>query len=962
MSPAPGAAVRQVTEDAVKAALRRALVVEQNRAAGGRPPSAARVLAVAAAPVWDGPDTIEIATDGEDPVRARVAPADSVLAVLRELERPQKEGDADYVVVLTPRERAEFGDALLGRFLGEDIARINNWDLVADEVGAKRVDPRLYSSRWIWLADSLNDVRRTHGLRFGSGVIRLDEALGTVAAVRFGRRPDERLDAAGLLEWTRHPEAVQAFTLLGEDERVELRRHLEEEIGAVARCVFRLLDSGQALESLPIGLALAELAGEDASGGKGGKGGRAKGAEDAWVRAEERFFRASKPNTRDLRAYGQACTGALLRLLGAHEDDAATDLIRRTEGILESLGAEEAAKASRVLESGLNARLAALGTAIDAALARGTSLKGVEDAYLHVRDHRRHDPADHRGRAAAAAVRLMRRLASGPLVPGSTEQWVAAHVHQTGWVDQAANVIRLAHAGVHAFDSALANLRERVRDWRADFDRGFAGRIVAWNNGASPTDALTRSENLQAAIAAPLARSTRRAPLIIVLDGMSWDVAVQIGAEISIGGRFAEIAQGDAEKAERTGALSTIPSVTTCSRTSLLSGRLVSGGQAVEESGFKELWASHEFGERKAVLFHQRDLEARPGMLLPAEVQKAIDETEVDGTEIAVGVVINTVDNALDKGREAHTSEWRVGDLGKLGALLDAAARAGRPVVITSDHGHVWDGGESVKTREGEAARFRTGEPEDGELEATGDRVLEGDGRLVVPYDERIRYTNRREGYHGGVSAAEMVIPVLVFVLVADGVPEGWTRLSPAGVEPVWWTQRAAADAAVDSAVDERPERKKARDGGGAKATTGAKRPPVQESALFAAEEVQEAGEARRETLGDKVVASARFQNSRRRVKSAPEPGEIAQIIDALAATGDTRPRLPAVDLVRGLKGKEKLGRPRALRILKMVTKVLNIEMYPVLTLPDGERSAELNLELLRRQFLDLDGGGRARR
>lgn len=951
MSPAAGAAVRQVTEDAVKAALRRALVVEQNRVAGGRPPSAARVLAVAAAPVWDGPDTIEVATDGEGPVRARVATADSVLAVLRELERPQKEGDADYVVVLTPRERAEFGDALLGRFLGEDIARINNWDLVADEVGAKRVDPRLYSSRWIWLADSLNDVRRAHGLRFGGGIIRLDEALGTVAAVRFGRRADERLDAAALLEWTRHPESVQAFMLLGEDERVELRRHLEEEIGPVARCVFRLVDSGQALEALPIGLALAELVGED------GQGGRVEGAGNAWVRAEERFFRASTPNPRDLRTYGQACTGALLRMLGAHEDDAATDLIRCTEGILESLGADEAAKASRVLESGLDARLAALGAEIDAALARGTSLKGVEDAYLHVRDHRRHDPAERRGRAAVAAVRLMRRLASGSLAPGSTEQWVAAHVHQTGWVDQAGHVIRLAHTGVPEFDTALANLREHVRDWRADFDRGFANRIVAWNNGSSPTDALTRSENLQAAIAAPLARSTGRAPLIIVLDGMSWDVAVQIGAEISIGGRFAEIAQGDAEKAERTGALSTIPSVTTCSRTSLLSGRLVSGGQQVEESGFRELWASREFGERDARLFHQRDLEARPGLLLPGEVQQAVDETDV-----AVGVVINTIDNALDKGREAHTSEWRVGDLGKLGALLDAAARAGRPVVITSDHGHVWDGGESVKTCEGEAARFRTGEPADGELEATGHRVLEGDGRLVVPYDERIRYTNRREGYHGGVSAAEMVIPVLVFVLAADGVPDGWTRLSPAGVEPVWWTQRAATNAAIDGLLAERPERTKPRGGRESKAPAAGKRAPAQDTALFAPEEVREAAGARRETLGAKVVASARFQNSRRRVKAAPEPDEIAHIIDALAATGDTRPRLPAVDLVRGLKGKEKLGRPRALRILKMVTKVLNIEMYPVLTLPDGERSAELNLELLRRQFLDLDGGGRDRR
>lgn len=35
-----------------------------------------------------------------------------------------------------------------------------------------------------------------------------------------------------------------------------------------------------------------------------------------------------------------------------------------------------------------------------------------------------------------------------------------------------------------------------------------------------------------------------------------------------------------------------------------------------------------------------------------------------------------------------------------------------------------------------------------------------------------------------------------------------------------------------------------------------------------------------------------------------------------------------------------------------MVKKVLNIEGFPVLDLPEGERAVELNIELLRRQFL----------
>jgi hypothetical protein len=42
----------------------------------------------------------------------------------------------------------------------------------------------------------------------------------------------------------------------------------------------------------------------------------------------------------------------------------------------------------------------------------------------------------------------------------------------------------------------------------------------------------------------------------------------------------------------------------------------------------------------------------------------------------------------------------------------------------------------------------------------------------------------------------------------------------------------------------------------------------------------------------------------------------------------------------------------RAARFLKMVAKVLNVEMFPVLTLTDAERTAELSTALLKEQFL----------
>src|SRR5690606_41762289 len=67
-----------------------------------------------------------------------------------------------------------------------------------------------------------------------------------------------------------------------------------------------------------------------------------------------------------------------------------------------------------------------------------------------------------------------------------------------------------------------------------------------------------------------------------------------------------------------------------------------------------------------------------------------------------------------------------------------------------------------------------------------------GGGSIVVPWDERIRYTSRRAGYHGGISTAEMVIPVPVFLPGKELLPDRWETLRPTQHEPAWWNQPTA--------------------------------------------------------------------------------------------------------------------------------------------------------------------------
>ncbi|WP_047867700.1 BREX-2 system phosphatase PglZ [Nocardiopsis sp. RV163] len=952
--PAPAApALGRVTEEAVLSAVERVLRAERKRVSKGHPASASRALALSADPHWDGPETLTLRYEGTD-LTVRVAGADSVLAAVRALSLS---GGADeYLVLLTPREPAEFGEALLGRFLGEDVLRLNSWELLATDLRISGVDPRLYSRNWSWLADTLRGIRATRPLRLGAGVLKLEQALSIAVSVRFGGDPGDQVDGAALLEWSRDPNAVAAFTRLHEDEREALRDAVERNLGAVPRVLFRLLDRGQVLDAVPIGLVLSELA--DAAGND-------QTAHTAWIRAQERYFGAHQPGAEDTADFSLACVAALLRLLDGHDQEQAAETIRRAEELLAELDAVPVARASRLLDAGLHSRLADLGHQITLALGGSDGaaedspplpqdLREVEAALERLRGHRRHDPGEAEGRAALDAVRLLRRLAGGtaqrPLgadTPATAHQWIQTHVHHTGWVDRAASGIWHTGTQIPELHQALETLYRRVRAWRGLVDAEFARVVNRWNGNHAPSDTQPRAENLLAQFARPLAGE--RKPLVVVLDGMSVEVAVQLAEEVNARGRLAEIGRVSAGTAGREGALATVPSTTNCSRASLLTGGLTVGKQDKERSGFTALWATPAFGRSRAVLYHQRDLESGAGLHLPPKVQEALDDTDT-----VVGVVLNTIDDALAKGREGNSQIWRLHHVGKLGTLLDAAARAGRPVVLTSDHGHVWDRGDGAKTQSGESARYRTGEAGTGEVLATGDRVLLGDGRLVVPHQEGIRYTDRKEGYHGGFSAAEMVIPVLVFLPAPDQAPKGWDRLTPARTEPAWWSQalEGASTGAAAAAAAAQPAGVAGADPdapGKARGTAGGGRPrrqpvPDQTPALFGDDALAP------RTLGAKVVGSTQFELSRKRVAKAPSAEEIAAVIDALAAVDETHPRLP-VSAVARAAGKPEAAH-RAVRFVKMVSKVLNVEAYPVLTLPDGERNAELNTALLRQQFL----------
>ena len=137
--------------------------------------------------------------------------------------------------------------------------------------------------------------------------------------------------------------------------------------------------------------------------------------------------------------------------------------------------------------------------------------------------------------------------------------------------------------------------------------------------------------------------------------------------------------------------------------------------------------------------------------------------------DTVVGIVLNTIDDALDKGKQGP-GHWTAEAVRYLGPVLDEARRASRPVILTADHGHVLDRG-ARPDKAGQAgagqsdfARYRFGTPGPGEVAVHGPRVIVGGGELVAAVDEGIHYTPKRAGYHGGASPAEVVVPVITLL------------------------------------------------------------------------------------------------------------------------------------------------------------------------------------------------------
>ena len=834
---------------------------------------------------WAGADQVLV----EDRyVDVRVCPSE--LAVREELARERPAGRA--LVLLCASET--LGDDVLARVAKRRLLRLHAWDAVLHLFDVRDVDPRLLRERW--MADALVESAPAQGYE-RTGARELDFERAWRALLRHRHGIDLGDGLRGLLDWAQE-RGRGRLAEVPEGERAALTKRLAGAITGAAP-VLAAASAGHGHRVLALGLVARALV--DGPAGEARVTARTLMSVllGGWTFDESQA-----------RAWAAAAEERVQDLIDA-DAPAGHAVLQAADRAVAELQAQPLAAASAVLTVGLRRRLAALGAALADRRASRAGLQDVHSSAERVREHRL---GEHR-ETATMVVRLVRWLDRGQQTAGDLHAAAVGHAGDEAYADWARTALRVA-TGEPALDEQLRSLVAEADTRRRSQDETYAHLLASYLGHAAPGSPMLGVEELLARVVAPLAR--QRPLLFTVLDGMSHRVACELLDDLVTRG-WTELRPSGQQ--HRSLVLSTLPSVTAWSRTSLFTGALATGKAADEAKAFathEALMAASARGGAPR-LFHKGGL-ADPHGGLAGELR-----SEVAGDRRVIGVVVNAIDDHLARSDQLATP-WKATYVPLLRALLDAASDVGRLVVIASDHGHVLDhdgmsraGGND----HGERWRMATRPAEDGEVLVEGTRVLVDGGRCVLAADERVRYAPRKHGYHGGASPQETLAPLLV---LTPGLTEGMEGWEEAPYDPpTWWTGTVPAEAPAPVAVPHRP----------------VEEPGGQLTLEQPSAEERRAGPSWIPAL----LASDTFKAQRALAGRAPLPDRrIVAILATLAANND---RLLHEALARqvGIAPLRLTGSLAALRQL------LNVDGYPVLTVDESTGDVILDVALLRAQF-----------
>ena len=875
----------------------------------------ARVIGIHSPGRWTG-ESLQHG-DGQNYV---IHQCDSPLSFRLALRQPTEEPITK--VLITNLHEQELGEDILLRLAKRRLFQIDPWQIVRSLFDAHAVDPRL--TKHAWIAESLLELVPKEGYPAARGGFLDAETVWPLLLEQTIGLRTESADLTSLLKWSLSAESTNRYRHSSELFRQGAITWLTEKAGPVAELLLYVVEQLERPDAVPIGLAAGVVYHPSARGK----------LEKATGKLEERFFSGQSPHAEQMLRWNAAAT-EVVRGLRHTEVRSYRQNIQRADVILREIQAEGMAYLSDISPLGFDQRLAQVGDTLRDVLERGSwdLLEGLAETRQQVSRHDQSSQESRRLERVDMALRLVRwlnrQLHDAPPRPKSFAEAANAQLREGGFVDWARLSLRSGDP-VRPLSEAYAKLFEHVRLLREQENQKFAKLLADWTAAGSKDQEIIPVERVLDEIVAPLA--AKGFVLVIVVDGMSVAVCREMLDDIT---RHEWTAISEPERSINRPGLATIPSVTEFSRVSLLCGRLNQGSQDRERVGFAAhptLVARSRNGS-PPVLFHKAGLQELDDSVLAAEVRKEIASTH----RRVVGVVVNAVDDHLLKGEQIDT-RWTRDEIKVLPALLHEARIARRLVVLVSDHGHVLDcQAEGRPFQEeltgGERWRDAKGNPQDDELLVKGSRVLVPGHQLVAPWSEQVRYGIKKNGYHGGLTPQEMVVPIAV-LSSTDDFPKGWSE-QPIDT-PTWWDEPSPATATIAMPA---PKLKPIK--------------PQPNGTLFDLEEEKATPTVSGvsvPTWVSNLLVSPVFANQKRLCgRGVPTDEVFTKLLTTLCERSG---KMNSEALARMLE----FPAVRLPGLLAKAERVLNVDGYDVLRRDDASDTIELNRDLLLKQFDLVEG------
>ena len=857
----------------------------------------AKVFGIFSAGKWTGPCVQGTAED-----QVAVYQCDSPLQMRLALQHAP---ETAATVLITPLDQGKVSDDILVRLALRKLHPINSWEMVRTLFKARQLDPRI--TRHPFLADMLLESMGGRDFQpVAGGLVDADTVWGLLLSERLGLS-GARPDVVELLRASMESDFAARWKACTNEFQHAAEEWIGKTAGETASTILTCIKGEHGSKCLAIGLVMGVVY-HDRVGRELDK---AAGRLEAYVGTNPRPEIARRWRDAAATCAAQLSEAPLRRCL----DDA--------EFILEKIGAADEAWRSAELASGFEQRLSRLGHALAAHVdARASRIsEELASSYVSVKQHRLGRGTSRRLERMAMAIRLARWLADQNAEARSSNTTLVAlaqgYAQDGGFVDWARQVLRGGEPNKE-LAAAFVRLVDRITELREAQNQRF-GRAVADCNADVSSGLIPVEQMLDHVVA----KAAAKAPvLLLLIDGMSWAVFRELITDIKL---HDWIELGFAPAPTRMIGLTALPSVTQVCRASLLCGSLHRGQAADEAKGFAASPALNALSQPGCApqLFHKAALEGKQDSSLAGDVRAAL----ADAKQRVVGIVINAVDDDLDKGDQTD-AVWTMPHIRALEPILAEAGDAGRLVILLSDHGHILEQGTEVRdAADGLRWRRPDGSVASDELEFCSRRVLlPHEGRVVVPWSELVRYGPKKNGYHGGATPQEMLIPISLLWRELDA-PEGLAEL-PADL-PSWWTEPTASGS-VAAVVEPPVHPKKAK----TPAVTLFDQPKSISVPLPAEAPWVKA------LLQSEVFAAQKNLAGRVRIDDAA----LQRLLASLASRGGSM-TAPA------LAGAIGVPEHRLPGLLAVMQRLLNVEGYAILDRQEAANTVVLNIPLLKRQF-----------